>query len=1294
MGYFEPRRKKASRHCKISRKRLDDETRYTAGSGPAVAPYINIWITDGAGKFAVIANEPSNPEWSGAFNDGYDITWDYLKTKTVKVYENNDKTWLPSNGVGLTFEDLADYTILAPTVAQLTTGWSGLGSGAPRELGTNIAYGINWVLGDTQANYVSGSDGYILAQPVALAPPTDVWVDDDFDASTPGWGYDHFDKIQDGIDAVVGSTVHVAAGTYAEQVVINKSLNLIGESGAVVVSPTTRNTYQIPENTRVWDPVIFVFGGTETSGVVSGSDVIDVNISNLEIDGSNNATSHPTRYAGVLLRNVNGNIQNCTLHDLYDADGKGNGIETFGITLYGNSNMAIQNNEIRDFSRGGIAANGDNGALTDPVVQILNNDVYGNGLETETNWWAENGIQIGWGASGNIEGNNVYSCRCNNPGWASTAIMIYSGFDEILGNHVEDSDFGIYVNTQGKIENNTVTNNDYGILDYYNGTPATSLLKNTISSNYVGIYALYGTSINENEITTNDYGIYAVDENCLINDNKIVGNTTYGVAVSNSVLNPVNAKQNWWGDNCGPSTDGEPCNTATGSGDVVSCNVDFDPWYGSEVYVDDSYTGTEWGHGMWLFNTIQEGIDATCGSTVHVAAGVYNEKAVIDKPVNVIGENGAEMNGSTLGLVAGVKIESGDVSWDNVDVVDFGGNGIIVGYESTPPGDLQNVKILNTYVANIQPGSSHGFGIYVGYEGEGFDNGTLTDHLDYSGLELRNNQIYNTANAAIVLQSIKASTGSLVVDGNICYEADASGLWIDGARNLEITNNIFKSNSNGIFMSSIGDGWYVTDGAYGPKDINIELNEFTDNSGFGIVLYAGWPGTMNINYNSITGNGTGLQNYLSSLVDAEYNWWGHCSGPSGEGPGTGDAVSTNVDYDPWIGNSFGDPALWLTPIRAKRHGDDMLANIQQKRLGDDRIAKISAWPSADCDPKEAEQNIEKRQPQYENGWVWFESFFDVSHTTGYGENDVMTVDYAADITAEDGDGVGRWTPSDEKKDLFVSFQTGDNVNGTEADLYYRDGRQCIFEAGGPLCGYNLYIVNGKLVFGMWNRFEQKYTILEDASLYPLTTNKTYYAHLSYDGAEFLARVSDGLSLATSPGIAFQGLSQDNQDMTGVGGAARTRYHDYSTGETYSDEFNGMLGDVIVYNGENLTDLAGVTAYFNDRYQVPGAPYSKQGDSEWKVFAHSDITGDAQVSTAWPNPFANTSSFGLNLPMGQNVTIELIDAMGRTVQTIHNGSLGEGQHEFTIDGGNLANGMYIYRATGENFSTSGSVVLSK
>jgi len=151
---------KVSQILALSIDRLDDTSRFTPGSGQAVAPYLNIWITNGT-KYAVIANEPSNAEWAGGLQ--WDMTWNILKTKTLKVYENSDKSWLPNNGVGLTFNDVASFTIKAPTPTEIAAGWAGLGGGAPRELGTNEAYGVNWVFGDTLSNYVSGGEGYIVA---------------------------------------------------------------------------------------------------------------------------------------------------------------------------------------------------------------------------------------------------------------------------------------------------------------------------------------------------------------------------------------------------------------------------------------------------------------------------------------------------------------------------------------------------------------------------------------------------------------------------------------------------------------------------------------------------------------------------------------------------------------------------------------------------------------------------------------------------------------------------------------------------------------------------------------------------------------------------------------------------------------------------------------------------------------------------------------------------------------------------------------------------------------------------
>ena len=66
---------------------------------------------------------------------------------------------------------------------------------------------------------------------VGVSSRTLAWVDDDFNPSTPGWNYDHFNKIQKALRAVIeGGTVYVSDGIYYENIWIDRRVNLIGES--------------------------------------------------------------------------------------------------------------------------------------------------------------------------------------------------------------------------------------------------------------------------------------------------------------------------------------------------------------------------------------------------------------------------------------------------------------------------------------------------------------------------------------------------------------------------------------------------------------------------------------------------------------------------------------------------------------------------------------------------------------------------------------------------------------------------------------------------------------------------------------------------------------------------------------------------------------------------------------------------------------------------------------------------------------------------------------------------------
>ena len=168
----------------LSITRHDDTTRFTAGSGPAVAPYFNLWVTDGGGNYAVIANEPSNGAFQPLFTsnvDGsktYDLDYADLANKRAKVFEtpgwNTNTSWVHVlfGNDPLTFADVASLEIAPPPAAYIQNVANGVGSGAPDVLGTEVAYGFNWVFGDTLSNYVSGDDGYVVSDFSVTAVPS------------------------------------------------------------------------------------------------------------------------------------------------------------------------------------------------------------------------------------------------------------------------------------------------------------------------------------------------------------------------------------------------------------------------------------------------------------------------------------------------------------------------------------------------------------------------------------------------------------------------------------------------------------------------------------------------------------------------------------------------------------------------------------------------------------------------------------------------------------------------------------------------------------------------------------------------------------------------------------------------------------------------------------------------------------------------------------------------------------------------------------------------------------------
>ena len=230
-----------------------------------------------------------------------------------------------------------------------------------------------------------------------------------------------FTTIQSAVDAAQnGDTILVAAGTYVEQVTIaNKDITIKGHGDdTVVVAPTTltANIHDTGSGTPSKNAVIGVNGG-------------DVHINNIKVDGAGHADHVATTFGaadfdGIYYFNASGSVDHVTvtgIRDPLNLDSslsgiqRGNGIfvaDRDGVTR----TVEISHSTIQDFQKTGIVFSGD-GLIAD----VHDNTVNGNGLQPII---AQNGIQIGFGATGTVDHNTVGNLGFGPDSFSASGILV------------------------------------------------------------------------------------------------------------------------------------------------------------------------------------------------------------------------------------------------------------------------------------------------------------------------------------------------------------------------------------------------------------------------------------------------------------------------------------------------------------------------------------------------------------------------------------------------------------------------------------------------------------------------------------------------------------------------------------------------------------------------------------------------------------------------------------------------------------------------------------------------------
>jgi hypothetical protein len=142
--------------------------------------------------------------------------------------------------------------------------------------------------------------------------------------------------------------------------------------------------------------------------------------------------------------------------------------------------------------------------------------------------------------------------------------------------------------------------------------------------------------------------------------------------------------------------------------------------------------------------------------------------------------------------------------------------------------------------------------------------------------------------------------------------------------------------------------------------------------------------------------------------------------------------------------------------------------------------------------------------------------------------------------------------------------------------------------------------------------------------------------------------------------------------------------------TYEVKFkvgNLAAGEFLSFERFFITKAVPLTGVIAGAPAAPFAAAPVSGD----LFAGSEASSPAApvthaLSAPVPNPSTGRAAFMLEVAEAQVVRVEVMDALGRRVATLHDGTLAAGSaHRFVLDGSSLPSGVYAVRAVGETFS---------
>jgi len=775
------------------------------------------------------------------------------------------------------------------------------------------------------------------------------------------------------VAAVASDIINVAAGTYTEDLSIpegKNNLELVGATGATIKGVVQSDDELFPyadPNIDILSSGVKIHGFTiagpdpvvdkYASGVLIGASSVEIYENDFEV------TAGKDTYVGPISQTIQSYRKTCEGFE---------DIDLSGLNIHDNTFTHLTTDAgLAGYE--GIFINLDTGTGT---ATISDNEFTGNVMR----------------AIGTERSNTVISDNTIVTDLAPYASV--GGFQGMyIGCYPVGEDFGP-VQTDVSITDNTVK-----------GSDAAKGFAQGIRVGHTTQLGLEDITISNNTVQYNTEGITvrADASGVTVSYNDIIDNS---VGVQNDDTGvELDAENNWWGTVNGPDHADNTFNVGS-QGDASSDDVDYVPWLDAAYATGVSFAPVTSEDGD--FSSIQAAIDAATSTTITCAAGTYTENLYIDKSLTVQSEEGAITDEVEWDIVTELYGDVGiELGWDGEDplaeTVVFDGFYIeeqevpIYLYDVDNGSDLTiSNNVLNWFIVGIM---SDGFTVdnasSVTIEGNYIFYGDwcgIYFEMVVGGSELtiRDNLVFWNDEGIYIDYLAEESTATIednIVAENDCgidlYDVDESTVTITGntigAGYSECMDMMLAPNYYvGIYFSGedtvsgstvtiggdtraegnvmIGNGW-DGDGMCGgiivysdlvASSLEILNNDILDSYDYGVwISWFDEYSSVDIHYNSIAGNSSGVSYDSPYIIDATCNWWGDIAGPSiytNPYESNGDTVTSDAAYIPWLIQSdlAADWNIWSPPIAPDE--DSWLQ--MQAELVEDGIVDIYYFDSA------------------------------------------------------------------------------------------------------------------------------------------------------------------------------------------------------------------------------------------------------------------------------------------------------------------------------------------------------------